>query len=99
MCLRAWGSLKRFNCGNARYALRCELPRRGLIAAAVYLAMMSRRNGTVNSSLTLRPRARRRRKKLEDWRKYYNEGRPHGAIGQKTPIMLLNHAGAASPPA
>ena len=23
-------------------------------------------------------------KKLEDWRKYYNEERPHGAIGQKT---------------
>ena len=37
-------------------------------------------------------------KKLEDWRKYYNEERPHGAIGQKTPIMLLNHDGAASPP-
>ena len=37
-------------------------------------------------------------KKLEDWRKYYNEERPHGAIGNKTPIMLLNHVGAASPP-
>ena len=37
-------------------------------------------------------------KKLEDWRKYYNEERPHGAIGQQTPIMLLNHDGAASPP-
>ena len=24
-------------------------------------------------------------KKLEDWRKHYNEERPHGAIGQKTP--------------
>ena len=36
--------------------------------------------------------------KLEDWRKYYNKQRPHGAIGQKTPIMLLNHVGAASPP-
>ncbi len=36
--------------------------------------------------------------KLEDWRKYYNEERPHGAIGNKTPIMLLNHGGAASPP-
>ncbi len=38
------------------------------------------------------------REKLEDWRKYYNEERPHGAIGQKTPIMLLNHIGATSPP-
>jgi len=35
---------------------------------------------------------------MEDWRKYYNEERPHGAIGQKTPIMLLNHVGASSPP-
>ena len=23
---------------------------------------------------------------MEDWRKYYNEERPHGAIGQKTPL-------------
>lgn len=38
------------------------------------------------------------REKLEDWRKYYNEVRPHGAIGQKTPITLLNHDGVASPP-
>ena len=37
-------------------------------------------------------------KKLEDWRRYYNEERPHGAIGNKTPIMLLNRDGAASPP-
>ena len=37
-------------------------------------------------------------KKLEDWRKYYNEERPHGAIGQRPPITLLNHDGVASPP-
>jgi putative transposase len=23
------------------------------------------------------------REKMEDWRRYYNEERPHGAIGQK----------------
>jgi putative transposase len=28
----------------------------------------------------------------------YNEERPHSAIGNKPPIMLLNHDGAASPP-
>jgi putative transposase len=39
------------------------------------------------------------REKLEDWRRYYNEERPHGAIGQRTPISLLNHAGTTSPPA
>ena len=38
------------------------------------------------------------RKKLDDWRKYYNEKRPHGAIGQRAPITLLNHDGVASPP-
>ena len=37
-------------------------------------------------------------KKLEDWRKYYNEERPHGAIGNKPPITLQDHDGAASPP-
>jgi hypothetical protein len=36
--------------------------------------------------------------KMEDWRRYYNEERPHGAIGQKPPITLLDHDGAASPP-
>lgn len=38
------------------------------------------------------------RKKLEDWRRYYNEQRPHGAIGQKPPISLIRHDGTASPP-
>jgi putative transposase len=38
------------------------------------------------------------REKMEDWRKYYNEERPHGAIGQKPPMTLLNRDGAASPP-
>ena len=38
------------------------------------------------------------REKLEDWRKYYNEERPHGAIGDKAPITLLNPDGATSPP-
>ena len=37
-------------------------------------------------------------KKLEDWRKYYNEERPHGAIGNKPPITLQDHDGAASQP-
>jgi len=38
------------------------------------------------------------RAKLEDWRRYYNEERPHGAIGQRPPITLHNHDGAAGPP-
>ena len=37
--------------------------------------------------------------KLEDWRSYYNEDRPHGAIGNKPPASLMIPAGAASPPA
>jgi putative transposase len=36
-------------------------------------------------------------KKVEDWRRYYNEERPHGSIGYKPPILLQNHDGAASP--
>jgi transposase InsO family protein len=38
------------------------------------------------------------RSKMEDWRRYYNEERPHGAIGNKSPIMLQSHDGATSPP-
>ncbi len=38
------------------------------------------------------------RQKIDDWRKHYNEVRPHGAIGQRTPISLLNHDGIPSPP-
>jgi len=36
--------------------------------------------------------------KMEAWRTYYNEDRPHGAIGQKCPITLHKPGGAASPP-
>ena len=39
------------------------------------------------------------REKLEDWRSYYNEDRPHGAIGNKPPASLMTPVGAASPPA
>jgi putative transposase len=38
------------------------------------------------------------REKMEDWRNYYNKDRPHGAIGQKTPVTLQNLDGASSPP-
>ena len=38
------------------------------------------------------------KEKMEDCPKYYDEERPHGAIGRKPPITLLNHAGATSPP-
>jgi putative transposase len=38
------------------------------------------------------------RERMKDWRKYYNEERPHGAIGQKPPITLPNCDGATSPP-
>ncbi len=38
------------------------------------------------------------REKMEDWRRYYNEERPHGAIGNKPPISLMNSGGTTSPP-
>ena len=38
------------------------------------------------------------REKVEDWRKYYNEQRPHSAIGQKTPISLTRLDGIPGPP-
>jgi putative transposase len=38
------------------------------------------------------------REKLECWRRDYNEVRPHGAIGNKVPISLLNPTGDTSPP-
>jgi putative transposase len=38
------------------------------------------------------------REKLEGWRRDYNEVRPHGAIGNKPPISLMNPPGATSPP-
>ncbi len=37
------------------------------------------------------------REKMETWRKYYNEDRPHGAIGNVTPAALINANGATSP--
>ena len=38
------------------------------------------------------------REKLEDWRRDYNEVRPHSAIGNKPPAALLHCTGATSPP-
>ena len=38
------------------------------------------------------------KEKLECWRRDYNEVRPHGAIGNKVPISLLNPAGDPNPP-
>ena len=37
------------------------------------------------------------REKLEDWRRDYNEVRPHSAIGNKTPAALLHCIGAPNP--
>jgi len=38
------------------------------------------------------------REKLEAWRRHYNEDQPHGAIGYKAPIALMNPDGEAGPP-
>jgi putative transposase len=32
------------------------------------------------------------------WRKYNNDERSHGAVGDKLPILLRKHAGVPSPP-
>ncbi|MBF2714374.1 IS3 family transposase [Agrobacterium vitis] len=37
------------------------------------------------------------RSKMEDWRRDYNEFRPHSAIGNKVPISLLNGSSAPTP--
>jgi putative transposase len=33
------------------------------------------------------------RQKCEEWRRDYNEERPHSAIGNKTPSELINRSG------
>ena len=38
------------------------------------------------------------RRKMEEWRRDYNEVRPHSAIGNKPPISLMNASGASGPP-
>jgi len=38
------------------------------------------------------------REKLEDWRRHYNEDRPHSAIGYNVPIAMHYPDGASSPP-
>ncbi|MDF2620491.1 MAG: putative transposase-related protein [Xanthobacteraceae bacterium] len=44
------------------------------------------------------PRLADAAEKMEAWLRYYNEDRPHGAIGHKPPISLQNPGGLASPP-
>lgn len=36
------------------------------------------------------------RQKIEDWRREYNEVRPHSAIGDRTPMALLSSLGQHS---
>ena len=38
------------------------------------------------------------REKMEAWRRFYNEDRPHSAIGYKVPIALTEPGGDAGPP-
>ncbi len=38
------------------------------------------------------------RQKMEEWRRDYNEVRPHSAIGNMPPISLVNASGASVPP-
>lgn len=38
------------------------------------------------------------RHKMEEWRRDYNDVRPHSAIGNKVPITLLNRSEASPPP-
>jgi putative transposase len=38
------------------------------------------------------------RAKMEEWRKDYNEVRPHSAIGNKPPVSRINCSGAPPPP-
>jgi hypothetical protein len=38
------------------------------------------------------------RQKCEEWRRDYNEERPHSAIGNKTPSELINRSGVQGPP-
>jgi putative transposase len=38
------------------------------------------------------------REKMEAWHRFYNEDRPHSAIGYNVPIALTNYGGEAGPP-
>ena len=38
------------------------------------------------------------RKKMETWRRYYNENRPHSAIGYNVPSSLIKPTGTSGPP-
>ncbi len=38
------------------------------------------------------------REKMEAWRRFYNEDRPHSAIGYNVPISLTDVDGASGPP-
>jgi putative transposase len=38
------------------------------------------------------------REKMDDWRRYYNEVRPHDALGHKPVMLSVNHGGISSLP-
>jgi len=39
----------------------------------------------------------RPQEKVENWRRNYNEERPHGTIGNRPPILLQNHVDVIQP--
>lgn len=87
-----------FKKGSAPHLNSFELGQHGRYRTNVwnYRGVNTMRQGRMNAHwfLTLADA----REKLEAWRRYYNEDRPHGAIGNKPPILIMNPAGEASPP-
>ena len=81
-----------------QHNLEASMSRRGnchdnAVAESFFQLLKRERNGrfraeclNANWFLTLADA----REKMEAWLRYYNEDRPHGAIGYKSPIELAN---------
>jgi transposase InsO family protein len=59
--------------------------------------LLRRERSRVNAKRVYRLYLDDARRKCEAWRRDYNEGRPHSAIGNKAPIELIDRSAAYGP--
>lgn len=74
-----------------------EICRKAGISQATYFNWKKKYAGLLPTEMKRLKQLEDAAEKLEAWRKYYNEERPHGAIGNKVPILLTKPGGVISP--
>jgi len=73
-----------------------EICRKAGISPATYFSWKKKYAGLLPDEMRCLKQLEDAREKLENWRRDYNEVRPHSAIGYNVPIDIHNPGGATS---